>query len=139
MEQKRLAPFLRSIFLTSFPSFLLAEFFFAFLYYIVINGIQWVYFLVASWTTAEVEANIEIFGPVNISLFLLGVVAVSIITCLELATIILITVYDANRDDHIPLRTLIRFAWERIRLIMTIRTFPLFLIVMFFPKEHIGP
>ena len=61
----------------------------------------------------------------------------SLVTFLEIATIIAISVYDYYRDDHIPLKSLFFFVWERLKNVLNYRFLPIFLIILFFPKEHI--
>ena len=81
----------------------------------------------------------QIFSVANISIFLLALVAMSIIMALEMATIIAITVYDWYRNDHIPLKKLFQFSVERLKHFFRWYSLPFLLLVFFFPKEHIGP
>lgn len=129
----------RFVLLTSLPSFLMAEIFFAALYYGIVQITQGVYFLLSLGSTAQVEANMQLFSPINIAIFLVVLGIMAIIMCLEIATIIAITTYDYYRNDHIPLQSLVRFSYGRMKSMMTLRAAPFFLFIFFFPKEHIGP
>lgn len=81
----------------------------------------------------------QIFSPLNIIIFLIALGIISVVMCTEIMTIMAITTYDYYRNDHIPLRTLVAFSWERFRTIGKIRSLPLVIFVFFFPKFHIGP
>lgn len=124
---------------TSLPAFLSAEIFFAGVYFLFTQIIQWIYFVLSMMSTATIEANMALFSPINIVIFIVSLVAMSVLLCLEIATIIAITAYDYYRDDHIPLKSLIQFSFRQIRQVFRIRTIPFFLCVFFFPKEFIGP
>ena len=125
------------VLLTSLPSFILAEIFFAFLYFLVSHGVSWVYFLLSISTTEQVEANMQIFSPTNIAVFLVGMALMSLILCLEIITIIAITTYDYYRNDHIPLKSLVSFSYERMKSFVTIKSAPFFLFLFFFPKPQL--
>lgn len=81
----------------------------------------------------------QIFSPLNITIFFIALGIISIVMCIEIMTIMAITAYDYYRNDHIPLKTLMAFSWERFRTIGRIRSLPLVIFVFFFPKFHIGP
>ena len=96
-------------------------------------------FLATIGSTAQIEANMQIFSPLNIGIFLIGLAIISVIMCLEIMTIIAITTYDYYRNDHIPLKTLIRFSFDRLRKLLRPKSAPFFIFIFFFPKLHIGP
>lgn len=79
----------------------------------------------------------QIFSVVNIGIFILALLVMSIIMALEMATIIAITIYDWYRNDHIPLKKLFRFSYERLKLFLHWHALPFLFLVFFFPKEHI--
>ena len=137
---KRKFFFTRFVLFTSLPSYIVAEVFFACVYYGIVQCMQWIYLFLASiGTTNNLEANMQIFSPINIVVFLIGLGFVSLVACLEILTIIAITAYDYYRNDHIPLKTLMRFSYERLQSFLHLRSTPFLLFVFLFPKFHIGP
>ncbi|PZM83845.1 hypothetical protein DLH72_03255 [Candidatus Gracilibacteria bacterium] len=137
MNKKNIS-FLKSILLTSFGTFLLAELFFAFIYFFIINIIQFAQIFAISLFSSGFGANSEIFQPLTVIIFGIGLILISIITFIEIATIIAITVYDYYRDDHIPLKSLVYFVFDRLKKIFNWKILPIFVFILLLPKEHIG-
>lgn len=129
----------RMVFLTSLPSFVLAETFFAFLYFLVISVVYWLQYLFSIATTAQIEANMDIFSIPNIIIFIIGMSLISVIMCMEILTVIAITTYDYYRNDHIPLRTLIAYSYGKMRSFLKLRSAPFFIFLFFFPKAQVAP
>lgn len=136
MKNERKISLMKSVILTSLWSFLLAEAFFWMIYYFLVNFIQWIQIILTSFFV-WVETNSGIFNPISIIIFSIWLIIISLVTFLEIATIIAISVYDYYRDDHIPLKSLFFFVWERLKNVLNYRFLPIFLIILFFPKEHI--
>lgn len=136
MNKKNIS-FLKSILLTSFWTFLLAELFFAFIYFFIINIIQFAQIFAISLFSSWFWANSEIFQPLTVIIFWIWLILISIITFIEIATIIAITVYDYYKDDHIPLKSLVYFVFDRLKKIFNWKILPIFVFILLLPKEHI--
>ena len=117
MKNERKISLMKSVILTSLWSFLLAEAFFWLIYYFLVNLIQWVQIILTSFFV-WVETNSGIFNPISIIIFSIWLIIISLVTFLEIATIIAISVYDYYRDDHIPLKSLFFFVWERLKNVL---------------------
>ena len=131
MKNEKKTSLMKSVILTSLWSFLLAEAFFWLIYYFLVNLIQWIQIILTSFFV-WVETNSGIFNPVSIIIFSIWLIIISLVTFLEIATIIAISVYDYYRDDHIPLKSLFFFVWERLKNVLNYRFLPIFLIILFF-------
>lgn len=132
-------PIIRSVLFTSLPAFFVVEIFFALAYYLIVGFANIIYYIFSVFSAENLEINMQIFSLGNIGVFLMTVVVISFLTTLEISTIIAITIYDYYRNDHIPLKKLFRFSYERMRWLLKIKMIPFFLLIFFFPKEHIGP
>ncbi len=132
-------PVIRMVLLTSLPSFIVAETFFAIVYLLIINIFGGLFWAVAMLEPQNVETNMQIFSVSNITIFILGIAAMSVVMCLEILTIIAITTYDYYRNDHIPFRELLKFSYEKMENFLKLRSLPFFLFVFIFPKAQIAP
>lgn len=139
MTQNHRVSIIKMVLFTALPSYVMAEVFFGFLYFSVIQAVYYIQYLLSISSTAQVEANMQIFAPTNIVIFIIGMSLMSLIMCLEMMTIISITMYDYYRDDHIPLWDLICFAFSRMKTFLHWRSIPFFVFLFFFPKAQYIP
>lgn len=108
-------PIIRSVLFTSLPAFFVVEIFFALAYYLIVGFANIIYYIFSVFSAENLEINMQIFSMGNIGVFLMTVIVISFLTTLEISTIIAITIYDYYRNDHIPLKKLFRFSYERMR------------------------
>lgn len=132
-------PIIRRVLLTSLPSFLVAETFFAILYLVIINFFTGIFWAFAMLEPQNLETNMQIFSFANIAIFIGAIASMSIVMCLEISTIITITTYDYYRNDHIPFKKLLGFSYEKLQTFLKLRSLPFFLFIFFFPKAQIAP
>lgn len=127
------------VLLTSLPTFIIAETFFAIVYFAIIQFFTGLFWVVAILDAQNLSTNMQIFSVQNIIIFLLAVATMSVVMCLEIMTIIAITTYDYYRNDHIPFRKLLVFSYKKIKNFLRLRSFPFFLFIFLFPKAQIAP